>query len=216
MKRLLPAFLLALALTARGAPPPYHSEDPGTEENFQTIFNQMATHVHDGNGTAPLPSTQLGLAYGDTPYAMIVDAKATGTGGGTNVAGAIATRTLNTISTSTISDLTLVSSSITIPAGTYRVQWSSPFYRTGRAKTYLRATAGDFVEVNGTCAWSEGTTANATSLSQGIGIFTVNQTTTIVLSYASDAVFATTGLGMMANLLTLSEIYTVVELWKLR
>lgn len=206
MKRLLPAFVLGLALAARGAPPPYHSEDPGTEENFQVIYNQMATHLHDGNGTAP-------LAYAAQPYACIEDQKSAGTGGGATTALTWKTRTLNTISTSTISGLELTTSSVTVPSGTYYLRYRSPFWRTDRVSTRIlffptasafgavgfSANAGDYAEV-----WNE-----------GYGLFTATTTTIVVIQYYAATANAD-GLGLAYTAAGETEIFTRLELWKLR
>lgn len=213
MRRLLAALVLALAAGARGAPSPYHSDDPGTEENFQVIYNQMATHVHDGNGTAPLGSAALGLAYGYTPYARIEDQKAAGTGGGATTAVTWKSRTLNTIATSTVSGLSVTTSSVTIPSGTYYLRYRSPFWRTDRVATRLlfsptatgfgavgfSANAGDYAEI-----WNE-----------GYGVFTATTTTVLVIQYYAAAANAD-GLGLAYTAAGETEIYTRLELWKLR
>jgi hypothetical protein len=218
MRRLLAALVLALAAGARGAPPPFHTDDPGGEENFQVIYNQMANHVHDGNGSAPLGAAQLGVAFGYTPYARIIDEKALGTGGGTSVVGGPWQRTLNTISTSTIDGLTLVSSSITVPAGTYRVQWTSPFIHSYGCKTWLVTDVGGVVSLlaNGRTGYSNiGDTVEVWP--GGEGVFTVLSATKIALLYAVQAGQADYGLGTDSSYQPgLTEIYSTVELWKLR
>jgi len=149
-------------------------------------------------------------------YARIIDEKATATEGGTSVVGGPWTRTLNTISTSTITGLTLVTSSITVPAGTYRIQWTSPFYRTDRALAWI--ADGDTLAViaQGRSAYSSATTDYAQCWSTGEGVFTVTAATKLVVRYKVATAFATYGLGVSHSVAGMTEIFTTVELWKLR
>lgn len=50
MKRYLFVLFVLNALNAEAAPPPFHSEDPGTEENFNVIYKDFAT-LQNGDGS---------------------------------------------------------------------------------------------------------------------------------------------------------------------
>ncbi len=204
MKRLLPAFFLALALAARGDPPPYHSEDHGKEENLPTIFNQMATHVHDGNGTAPLARGRK--------YAILTDEKASGTNGGGFTSGGWVTRTLNTGSIE-IPGASLVASTITLPAGLYEARIFAPACRVDRHQALLRDLTNSVNVVRGSSEFSGNAGDYACSSSQGTAVFSLDATTELVLWHRCQTTFATYGLGIAGSFTT--EQYSFVEIWKL-
>jgi hypothetical protein len=52
MKIRLFAIFALIAMPAAGDTPPYFTKDPATNENFRGIFEDAATHLHDGNGSA--------------------------------------------------------------------------------------------------------------------------------------------------------------------
>ena len=58
----------------------------------------------------------------------IRDEKAQNTAGGTFTSGAWRTRDLNTVKTNEITGASLAANQITLPAGTYWVEWSAPAY----------------------------------------------------------------------------------------
>ncbi len=79
----------------------------------------------------------------------IQDQKAANTGGGTGSVGDN-TRDLNTVLTNEISGASLASNKITLPAGTYMIEASSPCYRCDQNRAFLYNVTDSAVEVLGT------------------------------------------------------------------
>lgn len=54
MKKILAALLLLLPLAAGAGGPPYKTGDPATDEDFREIFQEMANHTHNNDGSRRL------------------------------------------------------------------------------------------------------------------------------------------------------------------
>lgn len=151
------------------------------------------------------------------PCALIVDKKAQGTSGGVNQVGAGDIRTLNTVVYSDIDGLELIGSTVTLPSGTYYISWSAPFYRTDRAKSWLSEYVNGVPTIicSGSSEFSY--SAAAGSVVQSLGHCVVETTDPIILGIRyRTATAASNGLGVEANVPGIEEIYTQVEISKIR
>lgn len=75
---------------------------------------------------------------GSIQVIIVQDQKPSGTNGGSSVAGAYATRTLNTTVVNTITGASLAADQVTLPAGTYLILAVAPGYATGDFKAKIR------------------------------------------------------------------------------
>ena len=157
-------------------------------------------------------------AYFDTLYAPAVkyaklsDTKATTTNGGTFTSGAWQTRTLNTEDSDSGGITSISANQFTLQAGTYRIAASAPAYSVDRHTAKLRnVTDGADAIV--------GTSELASSVGQGygrsfvVGKLTIASAKTFEIQHRCQTTQASTGFGIASNF-GVSEVYTVVEIWK--
>jgi hypothetical protein len=157
---------------------------------------------------ANLSSGQYG---GD--YIKLSDVKATTVNGGPSVAGT-QTRTLNTEDSDTGGNCTLSSNQFTLAAGTYQIKASAPAYAVGVHKALLYNTTDAAIEIIGVNAIANvaSSVGNRSALS---GQFIIASAKTFELRHYTAAVKAGNGLGVATSDGT-SEIYAIVELWKVK
>lgn len=129
------------------------------------------------------------------------DEKAAGTNGGASSVGSN-TRTLNAVVTNTISGASLASNQITLPAGTYEVNFSAPCLgpvANHRAVLYnVTDTSQLFL---GVAAYSNLNPSYGydTTVSYGVGIITITATKVLELRHYISVAVGTFGLGGTAN-----------------
>lgn len=185
--------------------------DLGTSANgtfFDTEFNQL--YANDNNLNGRVQTLEAGVLQ----YAKISDTKAANTAGGTFNSGADQTRTLNTEDSDTGSIVAISSNRFTPIAGTYIIQASAPGFGVETHQAFLyNQTAG--ADVSGCIGTSERSSAvdSVQSRSFVIGKFTANGTDAYEIRHRCSSSLATQGFGNPANL-GRSEVYTIVELWK--
>ena len=85
---------------------------------------------------------------GDT-YMLVQDQKPQDTHGGSSIQG-VNTRTLNTVVSNTISGASLATNKITLPAGTYRITGSAPYYNGSEGRAYLYNVTDSVIAISGT------------------------------------------------------------------
>lgn len=174
------------------------------------------------DGTEKIPIDQSGSSVITTPadlktyiaplYAKISDAKAAGTSGGTFTSGAWQTRDLNTEDSDANSIVTLSSNQFTLQAGTYRIRAESRASQVEAHKIKLRNTTDSSDTIIGLSAYvrQPNNVENSSSL---CGEFTIAGAKTFEIQHRCTATFATEGFGVATNV-GVSEVYTVVEIWK--
>ena len=142
--------------------------------------------------SALLAATPAGIAavYPQKHTMIVVDEKASGAGGGNNVIGSNV-RTLNTVRSNTITGAALAANQITLPAGTYRVEGSVPFFGGDRHRGFLYNVTDAVVAVLGT---SENGGGAFTSRSFVRGMFSIAATKVFELRHHCENV-ATQGFG---------------------
>lgn len=154
---------------------------------------ELATDAEATAGTdAARAVTPAGVkqAYAQKFNMVVVDEKASSVAGGNNAAGDN-TRTLNTVRNNTIVGASLASNQITLPAGTYRVAASVPFYGGDRHRGYLYNVTSGAVAILGT---NENAGAAFTTRSLVRGVLTIAAPAVFELRQYCDVV-ATNGFG---------------------
>ncbi len=135
----------------------------------------------------------------------IRDEKAQNTNGGTFTLGAWRTRDLNTVKTNEITGASLAANQITLPAGTYYVEWSAPAYRVTQHQSKLYDITGAADLIIGTSEFNDGADA-VTNKSIGKGRITLAGITVIELQHYCAVTHAVQGFGVACNFTT--EVYS--------
>jgi hypothetical protein len=112
----------------------------------------------------------------------VEDQRSPGVSGGQFEAGDWRTRVLNTVVTNEISGASLSSNRVTLPAGTYEVEWSAPGFAVNTHKTRLYDATGEAMLLEGT---SEDTVATEPiqTRSVGFGRITLSEESEIELQH---------------------------------
>lgn len=157
--------------------------------------------------------TDLPISQWGGEYIKLSDVKVANTAGGTFTSGSWQTRTLNTEDSDTGGHCSLSSNQFTLDAGTYRIIASAPAYNVAahKAKLYNVSDASD--EIIGSPEYIA--IANVMSTSLVRGQFTIASSKTFEIQHRCGSTQATNGFGVQSNF-GVSEIYTVVELWKVK
>lgn len=126
--------------------------------------------------------------------AVFEDQKSNGTVGGTATTGAWTARTINTQVSNTITGVSLATDQITLPVGTYAVNFAATYRQTGQTLTRIKAISGtvDVTELRSLPASYPGADSDSDSLiidhwQGGFGILTVTATAVIELQYYAQA-----------------------------
>lgn len=243
MKKLLVAcaFLAAAPLFAESQQPPFEEKNWETNENFRNVFLELdalrssvtgggdiaantvtsstvtATAVIGTNVTASTLTVTNTITGGwlAAPYPIMIveDQKTSGTDGGTCTSGSWMTRDLNTVTTTTISGASLSSNQITLPSGSYFVQWSAPATNTNGHQTLFTSTPTAVIVSTGTTEQSAGASLIQTR-STGSAMFSLSGDQAFELRHRCETTNASDGFGLGQGFTT--EVYSRVEIWKLR
>lgn len=158
-----------------------------------------------------VPQLQPRVAY-------LSDQKASGTQGGSSVAGT-QTRTLNTIVDSTGIVGSLSSNQFTLPAGTYKIDASCPAYYVARHRARIRNITDGTTALLGTSeyALSNGTGNNDAPQTRSFisGEIVITSSKTFELQHYTQNSTATTGLGA-ASSSGENEVYATVTITKIK
>jgi hypothetical protein len=155
---------------------------------------------------------EVQISLGSARQIMHVqDRKAAGTDGGTFTSGAWRTRTLNTQVTNTITDASLATNQITLPAGTYEVQASAPTHSVGLNKLKLVNITDTTDLLNGTSVTDGDSVGSLAVLS---GVITLTAAKVIELQHRCSGGQPTTGFGQASGFST-TEVYSEVMIKKL-
>lgn len=172
------------------------------------VAGQWVEFVYDGTNFEMVSKSNTNI-----PYVKLTETQAANTQGGTFTSGAWRTRTLNTEDSDVDAVCSLAANQFTLTAGTYRIQASAPAFFTNPHQAKLRnATAASDILI-GTSETSGATGNGATTRSFVTGQFTVAAAQALEIQHQANTTKATDGFGAACNF-GVSEIYTVVELWK--
>lgn len=152
---------------------------------------------------------------GSGSFLIVRDEKATGTHGGTSVAGT-QTRTLNTVTINGIAGASLASNQITLPSGTYIVRAMAPAVSVSDQKASLYNVTDSAVEIVGTTVngTASGASDDVTTYSFVVGSMTISSTKVFELRHYTSQAKGTFGLGY-ATSASLIEVYSIVEIQKI-
>lgn len=150
---------------------------------------------------------------------IVQDQKASNTDGGTATTDAWTTAVLNTSVVNTITDASLASNKITLPAGRYRVRARKVFSTTGETRIrFKKDVAGTVVGLSESV--HAGNVVSTQSANAIVGItaaleceFEISESTDFVLEYyvnVNQHTTATQGLGIPSNISGVVEVYATV------
>jgi hypothetical protein len=143
---------------------------------FSTVPNVYITALSQDLANASLlTSGTLSLAQrGYTmPDAIIEEQQASGTGGGTNTAGAWFTRVLNMLVRNANSIASLATNQVTLGAGTYYMAWSSPCGFSDQHQSRLFNVTDAAVVAYGSSEYSTSSSVTAATRSVGGTVVTI-------------------------------------------
>lgn len=190
---------------------------PGSIKSYTTktdgVDFYLAAHMNSVQEEIVAVQTLLGANGNKIGINLIHvrDEKASGTAGGTFTAGAWQTRTLNTVSTNTLTGSSLASNQITLPAGTYDVFARAPGYVVSYHQAKLRNVTDGSDAIIGTTE-NSGSSEAKTTTSFVIGRFTIAGTKAFELQhYCSPTTVATYGFGYPVNFGVI-EVYAEIQI----
>lgn len=174
-------------------------------------------------GEEKIPGVDSGTQY-TTPadlktyiaplYAKISDTKSAGTAGGGFTSGAWQTRTLNTEDSDSGGIASINSNQITLQAGTYRIMANAPGYYCSYHKAVLYNVTDAANTLIGSTEYSPaGGVDQTVSHSHICGEFTIVSAKAFEIRHICSVTRGSDGLGPAYNH-GVSEVFTVVEIWK--
>lgn len=188
-----------------------------TAASAYTGSNEFYELVQGGNtrqGSHALLKTYFDTLYAPVVgYAKISDTKAANTNGGGLTSGSFVTRTINTEDTDPDGIVSIASNQFTLQAGTYRIAARVPGYAVGRHKARLRNITDGADALLGTSQYGVSTVQAQQTDSVIVGQITIASAKTFEIQHRVETTNATNGGGVESNF-GVSEVYTVVELWK--
>lgn len=156
----------------------------------------------------PIP-TQIG-----GEYIKLSDVKSSGTHGGTFTQGSYQTRALNTEDSDTGNHCSLSSNQFTLDAGTYRILASAPAFDTDTHKVKLYNITDTADEIIGTSG-AASSANNGFDVAFVAGEFTITSAKAFEIQHRCNTTKTTQGFGIAAAYGE-DEVYTIVELWKVK
>lgn len=158
--------------------------------------------------SSPTPAIQATPA----PDIILHEQQPQNTAGGTFTAGAWQTRALNTVIRNVIAGASLSSNILTLPAGTYCIEWAAPaVFCNGHMSRIFNVT--DSVAIVPNSASQSISIATVASVSEGKVVFTIAATKQVRLEHFCITTAATTGFGIATNIAT--EIYSRLYVYKI-
>jgi hypothetical protein len=152
------------------------------------------------------------LAGAIMPYAKLSDTKAANTNGGGITAGSWVTRSINTKDTDADGIVSISANQFTLQAGTYRTYATAPAVQVNRHKIKLRNITDSTDTLIGSSAYASASYGGHT-LSTISGQFTIAGAKAFEIQHRVESTNGTNGGGVESNF-SVSEVYTIVELWK--
>jgi hypothetical protein len=135
----------------------------------------------------------------DWPVVIVRDEQSQNVSGGTATSGAWRTRVLNTLNYDSGSIASLSSNQLTLPAGTYTVQGSAPFFATDNTQIRLQDIPHSATLLLGSSVYAHFNVGGGSENAIIAGKFVLSATSAIECQYQCATTQATTGLGVAAN-----------------
>lgn len=167
--------------------------------------------ITNGNGSIEISST--GGSVGSSLKWVVKDVKTNGTNGGTITSASWNIRTLNTLSGSADTSVTLNSNLITFTPGTYYIYGWAPAYNALKHKIRLYDTTNSITRIDGTSCVTD-TVNNAQTDSKISDIVTFANTSSCRIEHWCNNTKISTGLGLASGAGT-NEVYTTIFIEKI-
>lgn len=151
------------------------------------------------------------LATLSSIYVNVQDQKAQNTDGGTFTSGSWRTRVLNTEVSDVGGLCSLASNQITLAAGTYVIFATAAVQAVNRNQLRLQNVTDTSTVLVGQSNYTEA--GGSSSIAQLRGVFTIGASKALELQHQCQTTGTTTGFGVASNFST--EVYSIVELWKI-
>lgn len=177
------------------------------EGQFAYLEDTNTTQYYDGASWQSLSATRQIAIFNET--------QAQGTLGGTSVAATFTKRTLNTSVYNTITGCSIASSVITLPAGTFYIEGSSPVFKANRTKMKLRNTTAGTDAIIGMSMYTNVTGDPAVINPMFSGTVVTTASTTFEMQYYTQAAYASEGLGVGNNIASTAEVYGTIYIEKI-
>ena len=142
--------------------------------------------------------------------AIFNETQASGTNGGSSTTGSYVKRVLNTTVVNNITGCSIASSVITLPAGTFKVEASSPAFRLNSHKIRLQNTTAATTVQIGSTAFVD-SASSTTTRSELQAYFTLATSSTLEIQHRVESTKADNGFGA-ANGFGDSEIYSQITI----
>jgi hypothetical protein len=165
--------------------------------------------------TAASLNANFSFAALNSSIAIFNETQASGTAGGTTVATTFTKRVLNTTVYNTITGCSIASSVITLPAGTFYIEASSPLYRPGRGRVILKNTTAGTNAILGNSQWSPTASDYPAILTTLSGTVVTTANTNFELQYYASTTYANDGLGVASSIASVSEVYASIYIEKI-
>ena len=170
----------------------------------------LVSGIASAVGPPVVAFTAPSWGFAGAPHAVLRDKKGNGVQGGGFTNGEWRDRVLNNEQYDTYDFVTLASNKFKLVAGTYVVEWSAPAFSVTQHQSRLWNDTDSLILESGTAEVS-GTTQNR---SLGIAKFTIAAGKDLIIQHRCDITKATDGFGSAANYNDMSEIYTLVKIWR--
>lgn len=159
-----------------------------------------------------LAGFSIPLSVAAIPYINVQHAVAQNTAGGTFTSGSWQTRPLNTIVTDTFNLANVSNNQVTLPGGTYYVQFAGVGHQVDRMQGRIQNITDGSTLVLGMNIFS-GVTGTQEVHAIGSGRFQLTSMSVLEFQQRSQTTRATDGFGTPNNWGV--EVFAVVEFWKL-
>jgi hypothetical protein len=200
----------AAVITTDGATKAYVDGLTGAAETDPKVGAVTNDKFCRGDGTKVVCDQDEPSVTALGKYAVFADQQINNTNGGTPVAGAWTTRTLNTSLHNTIG-ASLASSVVTLPSGVYYIDAVVPFQRTGTAKARL-VNASNTVLIHGSSVFCTSVAADGevTCYSHVRGVITLSSSTALRLQYYVQTAGGAMSLGDAAGIGSTEQYATMM------
>lgn len=148
------------------------------------------------------------------PYCAFADVKAVNTAGGTFTAGAWQTRTLTTETFDTNGLSSLAANRFSLQPGVWYIRARAPGYRCDHHMIRLQNITAGATTNRGTAEYSPSAADSSQTFATMAFEFSISVVSTFEIQHYCTTTRATDGFGTPANIDSLSEVYTSVELWR--
>ena len=185
--------------------------------NFGTTGGETGYGVRDYNGIVQAKNSSSAWSQVINDFILIREELPSGTDAGTFTSGSWQARKLNAEVVDTANLASLASYQITLLPGTYRINSSAPSFAVNQNQTRFYNITDDVTALVGTTEISPYVSENyvSSSVSRVVGEFTITSTKTFELQHRCVTTKSSNGFGPAASFGEV-EIYSVVELWKIR